>query len=95
MRLHRGTSALAALATTAAILGSGTPIASARGIIAGGGGGNGGQPVVASSHPANNSTDWGLVGVSAAGGAVLTAAGMTAARRRGHGTPSPSATSVS
>jgi hypothetical protein len=95
MRLDRGTSVLATLATTAVILGSGAPVASARGIIAGTGGAKGAEPVGASSHPADSGTDWSLIGVSVAGGAVLTAAGMTAARRRGHGSTSRSAPSVS
>jgi hypothetical protein len=95
MGLHQGISRLATVATTAAIFASGAPIASAHTISTGGGGG--GAVVTASDQPADggSSTDWGLIGVSAAGGAVLTAAGMTAARRRGHGSTSRSTASAS
>jgi hypothetical protein len=94
MGLHRGISRLATVATTAAIFASGAPIASAHAISTGSG--SGGPTVAASSQPpADSSTDWALIGVSAAGGAVLTAAGMTAARRRGHGTTSRSTASAS
>jgi hypothetical protein len=95
MRLHHGVSRLAAVASAAAIVASGAPIASAHMISTGTGGGNGDTVVTASQPPADNSTDWALIGVSAAGGAVLTAAGMTAARRRGHGPAPQSTASVS
>ena len=81
MRIHRGVCMLA----TAAIIASSAPSAGAQAISSGNGGGNASVPAAAASQPAaDSSTDWGLIGVSAAGGAILTAAGMTASRRYGH-----------
>ncbi len=89
MRLHHGASILAAAASTAAIIASTAPAAGAHAISTGSGGG----PIPVSSQPqANNGSEWGLIAVSAAGGALVTGAGMTAVRRRGHPTPRPTAT---
>ena len=96
MHLHHGVSMLAAAVSAAALMGSGVQAAGAHTISAGTGGGSGASPVVVSSQPAtDNGTEWGLIGVSAAGGAVLTAAGMTASRRYGHGTPRRSSATLS
>jgi hypothetical protein len=87
MRLKRGVSMLAAAASAGAIMGPAVPAAGAHAISSGTGGGSGSGPVaVSSQQPTGSSTEWGLIGVSAAGGAALTAAGMTAARRRGRAT---------
>lgn len=89
MLLHRGASMLAAAASTAAIITSTAPNAGARAISTGSGGG----PIAVSGQPpADSGTEWGLIGVSAAGGALVTAAGMTAARRRTHPTARATAT---
>jgi hypothetical protein len=87
MRIHRGVSILAAAASAAAIMGSGVPAAGAHAISSGTGGGTDSGPVAVSSQQATHGgTEWGLIGVGAAGGAILTAAGMTTSRRRGQGT---------
>jgi hypothetical protein len=79
MRLSRGVSILAAVASAAALS---APTAGAYPIGAGSGGG----PIVASTHqqPASSGTDWGLVGAVGAGGVLVLGAGMTVTRRRAY-----------
>jgi hypothetical protein len=79
MRLSRGVSILAAVASAAAIS---APTAGAYPI----GAGPGGSPMAATTHqqPASSPTDWGLIGAAGAGGVLVLAAGATLTRRRAY-----------
>jgi len=89
MRIHRGASMLAAAASSAVLIASTAPAAGAHTISTGTGGG----PIAVSSQPqADSGIEWGLIAASAAGGAIVTAAGMTATRRRAHPAPRHTAT---
>jgi len=78
MRSSNGLRVLAVVATTAAI---GTPAAYAVPIQSGGGAAIPQPAPVTAQHDQSPSTDWALIGGSAAGGLALLAAGLTAGRR--------------
>jgi len=78
MRYHNGLRVLAIAATAVAI---GAPAAYAVPIQSGGGGAIPQPAPVTAQQDQSGSTDWALIGGSAAGGLAIVAAGLTASRR--------------